>query len=99
MNGTTATTRDRHVLALQVRGGALLHGARDLLHALVAGRLLEDPRGQPEPVPDSNTGADEGDEYRMVHEPVHSVAPSRDSQRRGFGARPRFYSDALTASA
>ena len=33
--------RDRLVLAAQVRGGALLHGARDLLHALVACRLSQ----------------------------------------------------------
>ena len=36
--------RDRHVLAAQVGGRALLDGARDLLHALVAGGLLEAAR-------------------------------------------------------
>ena len=35
--------RDRRVLLAQVRRRALLHGARDLLHPLVAGRLLEQP--------------------------------------------------------
>ena len=40
--------RDRRVLLLEVRGGALLDGTRDLLHPLVPGRLLEQPPGQVE---------------------------------------------------
>ena len=38
--------RDRRVLLAQVRGGALLDGARDLLHPLVARGLLQQPPGQ-----------------------------------------------------
>ena len=44
--------RDRRVLAAQVRRGALLHGARDLLHALVACRLAEQPDRELEAVDD-----------------------------------------------
>ena len=62
---------DRHVLPLEVGRGALLNGTRDLAHALVAGRLLEKPDGQPEPVRHRDPCADQGDEHGVMHEPVH----------------------------
>ena len=49
---------DRRVLAAQVRGGALLHGARDLLHALVARRLAEQPVGEVDPEADRDARAE-----------------------------------------
>ena len=46
--------RDRRVLPAQVGRGALLHGAGDLAHPLVAGRLLQQPGRQPEAVAHSD---------------------------------------------
>ena len=50
--------RDRRVLAPEVRGGAFLHGARDLAHPLVAVGLLEQPVGEPDAVRDRDERAD-----------------------------------------
>ena len=63
--------RDRRVLLAEVRGRALLDGAGDLLHPLVARRLLEQPPGQVEAVQDRDAGADEREQHGMVNEEVH----------------------------
>ena len=66
---------DRHVLAAEVRGGALLHGARDLAHAVRAGRLLEDPPGQVDTDADPENRAEEREQDRVVLEEVgHRLA-------------------------
>ena len=58
--------RDRHVLPAQVGAGAFLHGARDLAHPLVAGGLLEEPGGQPDPVRHRHPRTDQGDEHGVM---------------------------------
>ena len=63
--------RDRHVLAPEVGGGALLDGARDLPHPLVAGRLLEHPVGQADAVARSRRRADQREQHGVVGEEVH----------------------------
>ena len=79
--------RDRRVLLAQVGRGALLHGARDLLHPLVAGRLLEEPRGQPQPVQHRHACADEREEHGVIHEPVHVLRlSSRHKVERRVGS-------------
>ena len=65
--------RDRLVLAAQVRRGALLHGARDLLHALGAGRLLQQPERERDAVDDRCGGADQCEQHCVMHEPAHSL--------------------------
>ena len=62
---------DRHVLAPQVGGRALLDRTADLLHPLAALRLLEHPRGEPDPDRDAERGRGERECDRMVAEPVH----------------------------
>ena len=62
---------DRRVLLAEVRGRALLHGAGDLPHPLVARRLLEQPPGQVEAVQDRDAGADEREQDGMVNEEIH----------------------------
>ena len=56
--------RDRRVLLAEVRRGALLHGAGDLLHPLVAGGLLEQPPGQIDAVRDGDARAEEREQSR-----------------------------------
>jgi hypothetical protein len=78
--------RDRRVLAAQIGGSALLYGAADLLHPLGAGRLAQQPDGQPDPVRDGDPGADEGEENSVVAEEIDRSA-SLHTQRRGSSAR------------
>ena len=63
--------RDRRVLLAEVRGGALLYGARDLLHPLVPGRLLEQPPGEVQPVQNRHGSAYEREPDGVVYEEVH----------------------------
>ena len=82
---------DRRVLAAQVRGGALLHGARDLLHPLVAGRLPQEPDGEAEAVEDGCARAQQREQHGVIHEPTHrlELPPGRhkvsaETPRRGL---------------
>src|SRR5437868_3752385 len=52
--------------AAQVGLRALLHRGRDLLHALVAGRLAEQPAGGEDPVEECRPGANERDYHATV---------------------------------
>src|SRR5439155_12503184 len=92
--------RDRHVLPFQVRSRALLDGALDLAHALVAGRPAEQPDGQPDAVGDRDPRAYEREEHRVVVEeapddqrsyPLTRSAPSVPGAGRflSHGARQR----------
>ena len=63
--------RDRRVLLAEVRGGALLHGARDLLHALVPGRLLEQPPREVQPVQNRHGRARKREPDGVIYEEVH----------------------------
>ena len=63
--------RDRPVLPLQVRGGAFLDGARDLLHSLRACRLAEQPDGEADPVGHGSQRAQQREEDGMIVEPAH----------------------------
>ena len=74
--------RDRRVLLAQVGGGALLHGARDLTHALIACRLLEEPVGQVEPEQHRDTGADKRERHSMVIEEVHQPSGEMSQRKR-----------------
>ena len=65
--------RDRLVLAAQVGRGALLDGARDLLHALGAGRLPQQPERERDAVDNCCGCADESEQNCVVHEPAHSL--------------------------
>src|SRR2546427_510043 len=55
-----AEVADGRVLAVQVGHGSCLNGLRDLAHAIVAGRLLQDPGYLPAPVGKCRRAADEG---------------------------------------
>ena len=66
--------RDRHVLAAQVGRGALLDGAGDLLHPLVAGRLPQQPHREVEPETHGDARAQEREEHRVVVEEVHQAS-------------------------
>ena len=63
--------RDRRVLAAQVRRGAFLHGARDLLHPLGARGLAEEPAREAEAVDDGRRRAEQREENCMVRKPAH----------------------------
>ena len=76
--------RDRRVLLLQVGRSALLNGAGDLAHPLVAGRLLEQPPGQIEPVAHGHAGTDEAEEHGVMHEPVHQFCSLTKSSAEGL---------------
>ena len=76
--------RNRRVLLLQVGRSAFLNGARDLPHPLVAGRLLEQPPGQIEPVAHSHAGTDETEEHGVMHEPVHQFCSLTKSSAEGL---------------
>ena len=81
---------DRDVLAAQVRGCALLHGAGDLLHPLAAGGLLQQPPGEVEPESDRDARADERERNSVVIEEIHQasvrIAPSQSERRGVLGA-------------
>ena len=62
---------DRRVLLAQVRRGALLDRAPDLLHLLVAGRLLEQPPREIEPVQDRHGCAREREPDGVIYEEFH----------------------------
>ncbi len=62
---------DRRVLLAQVRRGAFLDRGRDLLHALVPGRLLQQPPRQVQPVQDRHGSAREREPDGVVNEEVH----------------------------
>ena len=68
---TIATMRDRPVLPLQVRGGAFLDGARDLLHPLGAGGPPQHPDGEADAVGHGQRGANEREENGVIVEPAH----------------------------
>ncbi len=76
--------RDRRVLLPQVGRSAFLDGARDLPHPLVSGRLLEQPPGQIEPVPNGHGSADQADEHSVMHEPIHPVYSLTKSSAEGL---------------
>ena len=86
--------RDRQVLPAEVRRGALLHGAGDLLHPLGAGGLAQQPGREVEPKPHGDAGADKRKGDRVVIEEIHqaSVRPNpSQSTRRGASARRIMY--------
>ena len=64
---------DDHVLAVEVGLGALLDGARDFLHALVAGRLGEQALGDDESVENGRPCADERDDDSVFGQEVGQV--------------------------
>ncbi len=72
---------DRDVLPAQIRRGAFLHGARDLLHALRAGGLVENPLREAEPVGDGRTRANQREQNCMVRKPTHLVRAPLDRVR------------------
>ncbi len=72
--------RDRLVLPPEIRRGALLHGAGDLAHPLVPGRLPEQPDGQPDAPGDGDACTDEREEDCVVSEEAQC------SPRYGFSA-------------
>ena len=63
--------RDRRVLLAQVRRGALLDRARDLLHLLVPGRLLEQPPGEVQPVQNRHGRTRKREPDGVIYEEVH----------------------------
>src|SRR5262249_17366953 len=88
--------RDGRVLLAEVCRGALLHGARDLLHPLAPGRLLQQPPGEVEPAQDRYERAHERQRNGVIYEEVHVppvlpvLPPKSPSQTRvgPFGASP-----------
>ena len=83
---------DRAVLAVQVRGRALLDRRLDLAHALVAGRLLEDPARQVSAIGNGQQAADQGEEHVVLHqERLHdrlcSLSKKRPACRRAAGSQ------------
>ena len=63
--------RDRRVLLAQIRRGALLDRARDLLHLLVPGRLLEQPPGEVQPVQNRHGRTRKREPDGVIYEEVH----------------------------
>ena len=63
--------RDRRVLLAQIRRGALLDRARDLLHPLVARRLLQQPPGEVQPVQHRHGRTREREPDGVIYEEVH----------------------------
>jgi hypothetical protein len=80
---------DRRVLLAQVRCRTLLHGARDLPHALVAGRLTQQPPGQVEAVQDRDCGTRERERDGVVSEEVHPSSGVKPDRERAPTARQR----------
>ena len=74
---------DGAVLPVQVGVRAFLDRSLDLAHALVARRLLQDPRGQIQAVRDCGEAADKGDEHVVLRqEALHGLlAPERERRR------------------
>ncbi len=64
---------DDRVLAAQVGAGAFLHGARDLLHALVARRLREQALGDQQSVDNCRPGADKRDDDSVIGQEIGQV--------------------------
>ena len=62
--------RDDQVLAVEIGLGALLNGAGDLLHALVAGRKAEQALRHERAVEDGGARADERDHDAVVGQKV-----------------------------
>src|SRR5581483_12466773 len=79
--------RDRHVLAAEICRRALLDGAADLAHALVSGRLFEDPVGQADPEADRDSRAQQREQHGvMMEEPAQSASLTKfsaEGARRG----------------
>ena len=73
---------DGRVLLAQVRRGALLDRARDLLHLLVAGRLLQQPPGEVEPVQNRHGRAREREPDGVIYEEVHGPPVLPSSRRK-----------------
>ena len=65
---------DRRVLTAEVGGGALLHGLRDLLHALGAFRAAHQPDREIDAEADCNAAADQGEQNGVVSEERHVPA-------------------------
>jgi hypothetical protein len=70
--------RDRHggddrVLAAEVGLGPLLHGARDLAHAVVARGLCQQALGNDESVENGGGGADERYDHSVIGQKVGQV--------------------------
>ena len=101
--GVEADHQDRHdrdepdcrVLLPQVGGCAFLYGTRDLAHALVARRLLEQPVGQVEPEQHGSRGAHECERNCMITEKIHQPSGGTSTRtdmsqrkRRNESARP-----------
>jgi len=64
--GPPPDPRDHPVLPVEVGRGPLLDGGRDLLHAGIAGILLQDPGTLDEPVEHGHEAAGERDLQRQV---------------------------------
>ena len=62
---------DRRVLLAEIRSGALLDRARDLLHLLVARRLLEQPPGEVQPVQNRHGRTRKREPDGVIYEEVH----------------------------
>ena len=80
---------DGAVLPRQVGLGALLHGAGDALHDLVAGRQLEQPPDEQDAVDHGDQPADDRHENGVVrYERRHSLAPFLNPSNAGAGGAP-----------
>src|SRR4029079_15229120 len=77
--------RDRRVLLPEVRRGALLDRAGDLLHPRVARGLLQQPPGQVQAVGDRDARTDEREQYGVVNEEVHPSSESGRTKRHRNG--------------
>ena len=73
-----ATIGDRLVLPPEIRRGALLHGAGDLAHPLVPGRLPQQPDGEPDAVGNGERAAEEREENCVISEEVQCARPLRN---------------------
>ncbi len=70
-----ADAGDRRVLAVQIGPGALLHGRRDLLHTLVAGRQCEQGSRGRGPVNDGGRRAHKRDQDAVVRQKARQEGP------------------------
>src|SRR4029453_16522690 len=78
--------RDRLVLAPKVRGCTLLNGLRDLLHALVSGRQVQQPERERDAVRDGGASTEEREQDCVISEEAQVSCPLR-SRRRELPAR------------